>query len=229
MKDQVSVKVFTLVVFLFIISVIPNSKPIRVACVGDSITFGFGIKDTTKTYPRQLGDLLGKNYLVENFGVNGRTMLKKGDYPYWKENAFKDALAFKPQIVIICLGTNDSKPWNWKYKNEFYSDYTSMVKTFRKDGKPEIFVSYCPPAFSHKYSISDSVIHYQIIPLIDSVKKEYHTKLINFYDIMKNDSSMFFDGIHPDEEGALIMAKTVRNAIGKNPIRSKRNLNKIIK
>ena len=156
-------------------------------------------------------------------------MLKKGDYPYWKENAFKEALAFKPQIVIICLGTNDSKPWNWKYGNEFYSDYTSMVKTFRKDGKPEIFVCDCPPAFSHKYSISDSVIHYQIIPLIDSVKKVTRTKLIDFYDQMQKDSSMFFDGIHPDDKGAYIMAKIVYNAIKKYPVRLYDNIKKTIK
>ncbi len=222
MKTLFTFKFFAIVIFLFTFSVFAQKKQIRVACIGNSITFGFGIKDSTQKYPYRLGILLGKNYLVKNFGVNGRTMLKKGDQPYWKENAYKEALAFKPQIVIICLGTNDSKPWNWKYGDEFYSDYYSMIKSFRKVGKPEIFVCDCPPAFSHKYSISDSVIHYQIIPLIDSVRKATNTKPIDFYSKMKKDSSMFFDGIHPDGKGAYIMAEIVYNAIKRYPVRIKK-------
>ena len=226
MKSQFFFEIFAITIFVFTIPAFAQKEPVRVACIGNSITYGFGIKDRAKTYPHQLGDLLGKNYIVKNFGVSGRTMLKKGYYPYWKENAFKEALAFKPQIVIICLGTNDSKPWNWKYGDEFYSDYTSMVKVFRNNGNPEIFVSYCPPAFSHKYSISDSVIHYQVIPLVDSVRKELHTKLIDFYDKMKNDSSMFFDGIHPDAKGAGVMAKIADNAIREYPFDLKKSSNK---
>ncbi len=221
MKANKLFNILCVVLFMSTLSAFSQEKPVRVACVGNSITYGYGIKDRTKTYPRQLGDLLGKNYVVKNFGVSGRTMLKKGDYPYWKEKAFKDALAFKPQIVIICLGTNDSKPWNWKYKKDFYSDYSSMIKVFRKDGHPEIFVSYCPPAFSHNYGISDSVIHYQINPIIKSVIKAYHTKYINFYSKMKSDSSMFFDGIHPDGKGALIMAKIALEALRDNPLHAK--------
>jgi len=214
-------------ILLFTFSALPHEKPVRVACIGNSITAGFGIKDSTKKYPRQLGDLLGGKYLVKNFGVSGRTMLKKGDYPYWKEKAFKEALKFKPRIVIICLGTNDSKPWNWKYNAEFYLDYTSMIKEFRKDRKPVIFISYCPPVFSHKYGISDSVIHYQINPIIDSVRKESHAQLIDFYDKMKNDGKMFFDGIHPDEKGALEMAKIVFDAIKAYQVNAGRALNKV--
>jgi len=81
---------------------------IRIACVGDSITYGAGIKGrVTKSYPAQLQELLGATYNVGNFGVSGRTLLKKGDKPYWENKAYKNALDFKPDIVIIKLGTND--------------------------------------------------------------------------------------------------------------------------
>ena len=66
-------------------------------------------------YPAQLQKMLGKDYYVKNFGVGARTMLNKGDHPYMKELAWKDALAFNPNIVVIKLGTNDSKDMNWKY------------------------------------------------------------------------------------------------------------------
>ncbi len=91
-----------------------SPAPIRIACVGDSITFGATIKNRTQhCYPAELGGLLGKKYEVRNFGVNGATLLKRGDRPYWKLPAFKAATDFAPTIVIIKLGTNDTKPKNW--------------------------------------------------------------------------------------------------------------------
>ena len=94
----------------------PKEDAIRVACIGNSITDGFGIDMRAKYgYPAQLQGILGDGYWVKNFGVSARTMLNKGDFPYMNEMAWKDALAFKPDIVVIKLGTNDSKPQNWQY------------------------------------------------------------------------------------------------------------------
>ena len=66
----------------FLLVTTTYSEPIRVACVGDSITFGYGIKDRDKmSYPAQLGKRLGNKYEVRNFGVNGHTLLSKGNAP----------------------------------------------------------------------------------------------------------------------------------------------------
>src|SRR5271168_4090727 len=103
------------------------ADPIRVACVGDSITFGAGV---TKgwPYPAQLGRMLGSGYDVRNFGVSGATLLRAGDKPYDKQKAFPAALAFKPDIVILMLGTNDTKPQNWgPHAAEFDADYRWLV------------------------------------------------------------------------------------------------------
>ncbi|MBO5015861.1 MAG: alpha/beta hydrolase fold domain-containing protein, partial [Bacteroidaceae bacterium] len=92
----------------------PAKDAIRVACIGNSITDGSGIDMASQHgYPAILQQKLGKDYWVKNFGVSGRTMLNKGDRPYMNELAWRDALAFQPDIVIIKLGTNDSKPQNW--------------------------------------------------------------------------------------------------------------------
>jgi acyl-CoA thioesterase-1 len=72
-------------------------QPVRVACVGDSITQGAGTKG--RSYPSQLQKLLGDKWEVGNFGVSGRTLLRKGDFPYWNEKAYQNALAFKPDVV----------------------------------------------------------------------------------------------------------------------------------
>jgi lysophospholipase L1-like esterase len=69
----------------------------RVAAVGDSITWGSGLADRERdSYPAHLGRMLGDQHEVRNFGVNGTTLLRKGDRPYWTTSAFDAAKAFAP-------------------------------------------------------------------------------------------------------------------------------------
>ena len=106
----------------------PRKDAVRVACIGNSITFGAGIRNRSRdSYPSVLARMLGDNYWVKNFGVSARTMLNKGDHPYMNEPAYKNALAFNPNIVVIKLGTNDSKSFNWKYKADFMKDAQTTV------------------------------------------------------------------------------------------------------
>ncbi|HOV77962.1 MAG TPA: GDSL-type esterase/lipase family protein, partial [Sedimentisphaerales bacterium] len=101
----------------------------HVACIGDSITYGSGIADRANdSYPAQLQRILRQYdpaWQVSNFGVSGATLLRRGDKPYIRESAYTAALASKPDIVVIKLGTNDSKPQNWQYKEDFVADYGS--------------------------------------------------------------------------------------------------------
>ena len=213
----------------------PKQDAIKVACIGNSITDGHGIDFAPANgYPAQLQKMLGDNYWVKNFGVSARTMLNKGDYPYMNEMAWKDALAFKPDIVIIKLGTNDSKPENWQYGAEFKQDLQQMITTLRPDflqpvkkGKkkktiiknenPQIFL--CTPilAFKSTWNISDSVIVNNIIPIQQEVAKEYQLQLINLHTLFGNDeSTMLDDGIHPNVKGAQKMAQIIADAIKQN-------------
>ena len=43
-----------------------EQSKIRVACVGDSITYGAGIREPESTYPMRLAELLGNKYEVQN-------------------------------------------------------------------------------------------------------------------------------------------------------------------
>ena len=114
----------------------PKTNATRVACLGNSITDGYGIDMASAYgYPAQLQKKLGQDYWVRNFGVSSRTMLNKGDFPYMNEPAWRDALAFNPDVVIIKLGTNDSKPENWQYGSEFKQDLEQMIFTLRPDLK----------------------------------------------------------------------------------------------
>ena len=91
------------------------TTPTRIACVGDSITWGTFVWNRKRnSYPAQLQAMLGERFIVRNFGVMGHTLQSAGDYPYRISKAFKSSSAFEPDVVLLMLGTNDSKPPNWK-------------------------------------------------------------------------------------------------------------------
>ena len=188
----------------------PGAK--RVACIGNSITDGFGIDMAgAYGYPAQLQTLLGNGYWVKNFGVSSRTMLNKGDYPYMNEPAWKDALAFKPDIVIIKLGTNDSKPENWQYGKDFKHDLQQMVDALKP---AKIYLCTPIPAFKSTWNISDEVIVNNIIPIQQKVAKEKGVQIIDLHTLYANDGDkMLDDGIHPDAKGARRMAEIIADAI----------------
>ena len=214
----------------------PKPDAIRVACVGNSITDGHGIDMAPAYgYPAELQKMLGDKYWVKNFGVSGRTMLNKGDLPYMNEMAWRDAIAFKPDIVIIKLGTNDSKPQNWQHGAEFKADLQQMITTLRPDlaqlatkkkkkkGKktveprptPEIYLCTPIPAFKTTWNISDEVITNNIIPIQQEVAKEYDLKVIDLHTLFANDGDkMLSDGIHPDGKGARRMAEIIAAETG---------------
>ena len=211
----------------------PKEDAIKVACIGNSITDGYGIDFAPANgYPAQLQKLLGNDYWVKNFGVSSRTMLNKGDYPYMNEMAWKDALAFKPDIVIIKLGTNDSKPENWQYNAEFKQDLQQMITTLRPDllkpakkGKknkkqvvknegPQIFLCTPIPAFKSTWNINDSIITNNIIPIQQQVAQEYNLQIIDLHSLFGDGKDTILDdGIHPNAKGAQKMAKIIADAI----------------
>ena len=190
----------------------PKPDAIRVACIGNSITDGFGIDMASAYgYPAELQKLLGDKYWVKNFGVSSRTMLNKGDWPYMNEQAWRDALAFKPDIAIIKLGTNDSKPENWQYGSEFRQDLEQMLKAL-----PDTKIYLCTPipAFKPTWNISDSVIVNEIIPIQRAVAKKQGAQIIDLHTLYANDGDkMLDDGIHPDGKGAHRMAEIIAAAL----------------
>jgi lysophospholipase L1-like esterase len=187
----------------------------KIACVGDSITYGAGIKDREhNSYPAQLQTLLGKNYQVRNFGVNGATLLKKGDNPYWKTKAFEEAKNFAPDVVVIKLGTNDTKPQNWAHKDEYAADFKAMVEEFAAlPSKPKIFLCHPVPAFPGNWGIRDEVIKNEVIPLVDQVAKETGATVIDLYTALADSKALFPDKVHPNAQGAKMMADVIAKAV----------------
>lgn len=188
-------------------------KTLKIACVGDSITEGSGAAPG-QSYPSQLQQLLGKEWDVGNFGVSGRTLLKKGDYPYWNEGKFQNAKDFEPDAVIIMLGTNDTKPQNWKSKAEFESDYRELVKTFQKlKSSPRVYICRpVPVPDPGNFGINETALQEQM-PILKRLTEELKAGTIDMYAALDGKPSLLPDRVHPNTEGAGEMAKAAFEAL----------------
>lgn len=124
----------TLILILFCSTFIAKSnEPIRIACIGNSITYGAGISSREKnSYPAQLQTYLGPEFQVINFGASGRTALVKGDYPFINSNEYKHSLEFKSDILLVKFGTNDSKCQNIQYFSDFKTDYLGLIESYKQ-------------------------------------------------------------------------------------------------
>jgi lysophospholipase L1-like esterase len=198
------------IVFLFLIAISGFAQDIRIACIGNSITAAGGLD----SYPVQIRYLLGEGYDSQNFGVNGKTMLKNGNDPYWNTEAFSDALEFQPDIVTIMLGTNDSKPQNWEFfKDEFKDDYIAMIDTFQAlPSNSELYLCIPAKAFDNSYDILDSNI-VKIKLIIEQIAAELNLPLIDCYTFFEDKPELFTDGVHPTYKGLWEYAKMIYLAI----------------
>lgn len=181
--------------------------PVKIACIGDSITEGVGA-EPGKSYPSQLQQLLGPAWKVGNFGVSARTLLKKGDFPYWNEEAYRRALAFAPDVVIILLGTNDTKPPNWVHKDEFVTDYEELVKSFSQlESKPRVYICRpCPVPPPGNFGINEENVQAEI-KLLDPLIAKLKTGMIDMHAALAEKPEMLPDRVHPNTAGAGEMAK----------------------
>ena len=188
---------------------------VRVACVGDSLTNGYRLDDPKiQSYPSQLATMLGDGWSVQNYGLTNTTLLQKGDDPYSQTTSSVESQASAPQIVVILLGSNDSKPYNWQYKDNFVADYTALITSYRAlESNPQIWIAYPPPAFPGFAGISNSVIRDEMIPLIASVAQATGVGVIDLYSVLSSREDLFPDTVHPNAEGARIIAETVYSAI----------------
>ena len=195
-----------------------KQKTVRVACIGNSITYGTGIADRTNdSYPSQLQRLLGSDYQVGNFGKPGATLLYHGHRPYVKQEEFKEAIAFKGDIAVIHLGINDTDPRNWpNYRDEFVKDYLSIMDSLRAaNPKVRIILARMTPiADRHPRFVSGTKQwHGEIQTAIETVARVSGAELIDFYEPLYPYPYLLSDAIHPNPEGAGILAKTVYSGI----------------
>lgn len=189
------------------VPVASKGGPIRVACVGDSITEITG-------YPSKLQTMLGDNYSVGNFGATGSTVLLNSWKPYMDQPQFEKAEAFEPNIVVIMLGTNDDLKELEQYNESFEGDYSILISSFQQlESNPQILIANSPPLFSNSSDLNSSYLAGTIIPQTNDLANKMNLPLIDVYASFGNNSDYFVDGVHPNSEGATLIATDVCGTI----------------
>ena len=197
----------------------PKVEPkIKVSCVGNSITYGMRLEDREhESYPARLQEMLGDRYEVANFGKSGATLLRHGHRPYFEQEEFRQAMAFAGDIVVIHLGINDTDPRNWPhFQDEFVGDYLALIDSLRSvNPQARFLIARMTPIGSHhsRFISGTKTWHGQIQEAIETVAHAAGAELIDFYGPLYPYPWMFPDAVHPDAEGAGILAKTVYQGI----------------
>ena len=201
-----------------VFSTMLQAQPIKVACAGNSITYGYTLQNReTESYPAQLQQMLGDKYTVGNFGKSGATLLNKGHRPYMQQPEYKQAIAFAADIVVIHLGINDTDPRNWpNYRDFFVKDYLQLIQSFRTaNPKARILIARMTP-LSDRHARFESGTrdwHREIQQAIETVATISGAQLIDFFEPMYPYHQLLHDAVHPNAEGARILAQTVYSSI----------------
>ena len=175
----------------------------RVACVGDSITQITG-------YPTDLQEMLGSKSDVGNFGVSGSTISFNSTRPYIYQNALAEAEQFQPTTVIIMLGTNDARQDVYPTIGQFDGDYEQLIQQFEDlNSKPQIYLAIPPPVYNNTLGISEQDLSSGVIPHIEQVANATGLPVINENTPLMNHPNYFVDGVHPNDEGAEVIADVI--------------------
>ena len=211
-------KTLILFISLFFCVALFAQKKIKVACVGNSITYGYTLPDReTNAYPAKLQKMLGGDYMVGNFGKSGATLLNKGHRPYMQQEEYRKAIDFAGDIVVIHLGINDTDPRDWpNYRDFFINDYRALIDSFRvANPKCRILIARLTPiADRHpRFESGTRDWHGEIQLAIENIAKYTGIQLIDFHEPLYPYPFMLPDAVHPNVEGAEILAKTVYEGI----------------
>ena len=191
---------------------------IKVACVGNSVTYGYGLPNpATDAYPAQLQKLLGDAFDVRNFGRNGATLMHGSGTTYRLQNECKRALAFAPDYVVIDLGLNDVDPMNWTPNDTaFTRDYRELIDAFRRvNPRCRIWICHMTPiAYDYPNYFHGLRERYAMIrQKIADVTHETGASLIDLREPFRHRLDLLFDGLHPNAEGARLLAATIVGAL----------------
>ncbi len=198
----------------------PDPKKRILACVGDSLTYGAGVRLTRQrdSYPAQLGELLGEDWQVLNYGLSWRTLQVSGDLPYKSDRFYRASLICNAEIYLLMLGSNDAKPFNWNEDN-YRQELTGFVSSYRDlPQHPKVILMQPTAAWKDRhgrdpFGIQVDIIGNELHEIIAEVGEETGCRVLDLFRLSKAHSDWFHDGAHPDRKGNGMIAHYIRSAL----------------
>ena len=195
---------------------------INIACIGDSLTRGAGVRGKKKlTWEYYLDQMLGKDHHVMNCGISGCTLMKEGDCPYTESSLYPYTKDLRADIYLVMLGSNDSKPQNWdqeKYEIQlkgFLEGYMSL------ENHPSVIVMIPVECYPQKdtgevaFKISKQIIDDVLPGIIRKTAEDLGIEVIDLLEPSKDHEEWYADGVHPDAEGNYHIAEIIASHLKK--------------
>lgn len=203
------------------------SAQIRVACVGDSITYGVAVSSPNTSYPGDLQTSLGSGYNVQNFGYPGLALmnLPQGNPPYHPpyntSSQYSSMVAFNPNVIIVMLGTNDASfpvdaaGWSADYLSTFVNQYETLIGNLRNlPAKPTVYIATTPEVYGfNQYGIDPTIANTIITPAIHTIAAATGAPLIDVNTATVSTGIYSGDNVHPNDMGTSFIANTVYTAL----------------
>lgn len=190
-------------------------RPMKIVCLGDSITSGFKLPAPEKSsFPSQLEKMSGNKWKITNAGMTGATALKEGDISIWTSPAFSLIEKIQPDVVVLMLGSNDTKDINWPHISSFEIDYCNIVRHIKQQPvHPELLLCSVPPVEGFNlFGISDDRVT-ELSGLVRKIAKATNTQYVDVTSSLRGKPEKFIDGLHPNKEGAKIIANILMKSI----------------
>ena len=209
-KILVIILLLGLICFTTGVAFAEGNTPVTVACVGDSITYGevpysgggFNLID----YPSVLGNLLGDDWAVYNFGRPGASLTLPGLwYPVCRENYA--AIDLCADYYFVMLGSNDSAQGDFWDPEAYEKNLVELVEKY-EEANPNTVIFLMSPPFTkpHQgtdyYSLNPELLKNDIHDIVQRVADELNTEFLDIYSVTsENQDWVGADGVHFSQEG----------------------------
>ena len=215
--------------------VFAEGEKIKVACIGDSITWGYAMTNRVEEcYPTRLQEMLGPVYEVGNFGDPGagaytRQFKKKS---YRLRDKYGPAVAFGADIVVCNLGINDEKGYLGEYVHDgtgtfkiapgtFREDYIDLLESFAKGGKRPRYIIWTKLApLDARHRERSSPGPFVMERDLEAVARAVGAETMDLFTPLRkymNGPHFVADGVHPEGWAQREIARLTAEQIRKGP------------
>ena len=187
-----------------------GSGAVKVATVGDSLTYGYGLENREKdAYPCILAEKLGSHYQVSNYGLSGRSLQSTADFPYFNEKNAQLSLDSEADIVIIMIGSNDSRGPYWN-RERFIREYREMAEQYMAlPSQPDVYLVIPPYVPTSRFGLNNQIIEDELQKIIPAIGNELGLPVINLYTVTEGHLEYYSDGLHLTPLGNQVIAEEI--------------------
>lgn len=185
---------------------------IKVACVGDSLTYGTTLLNRrVESYPSRLAKLLGKDFDVLNLGFSGHALSKKSEKCLLNTPVIELLESYAPDYVLLLIGTNDARLKNFSTDDEFAANYKLLVSTIMNlPSSPKLIAMTCPMVYAENDPRSadfSTEILARLVQVQRAILNLQKISYVDLYNITQGKTTLYSDDkLHFNAKGAKFLA-----------------------